>query len=255
MMSTPGYGRVFEAGESSCATDGCVMFYRRTDQTVWYNSPNWGGFTFGAYTTTGYLKSGAPGSTNPLVWGLAGKYVVTTFPLQAWIAYENHDDLFGLLAIAGTGGIGSDDRGIQAGVGYTFGDVFLFANYERLEYESDGLAGPVVNRYERDAYSIGTKWNLASGYVGAHYIQALEADCNLADGSVCNSDGTGAWQIGLGYYHTLSKQTQAYLVGSYIDNDSNASYVLAGAGSTNAAPASAFGASHTAISIGLVHRF
>jgi predicted porin len=66
--------------------------------------------------------------------------------------------------------------------------------------------------------------------------------------------------IGLGYYHTLSKQTQAYIMGSYIDNGDNAAYVLAGAGTNNASTSwanggPAFGAAHSALTIGLKHSF
>jgi predicted porin len=262
MMGTAGYGNVFDNGQDGCSTvSGCSGFYRRTDQTIWYDSPSFGGFTFGAYTTTSAFKSGAPGDTNPVVWGLGGKYVGAGLPIQAWVAYEEHDDMFGIEAIAGpntTGASGSDDSGLQIGLGYTLGDIFIFANYEMLEYEGDGVTAG-VSQYERDAFSVGVKWNLASGYVGAQYIQALEADCEAVGGG-CNSDESDAWMIGLGYYHTLSKQTQAYIMGSYIDNGDNAAYVLAGAGTNNASTSwanggPAFGAAHSALTIGLKHSF
>ena len=62
------------------------------------------------------------------------------------------------------------------------------------------------------------KWNLASGYVGASWMQALDGSCPVRDRSVCDCDDTGAYSIGLGYYHTMSKQTQVYVVGSWLDN-------------------------------------
>ena len=260
MMGTPGYGIVFDTGLTGCGGSGagCAGFYRRTDQTIWYDSPNFNGFTFGAYTTTSWAKNTigpGGGAIDPAIWGLGAKYVGTGMPIQAWVAYEQHDDLFGVNAITGAAGLGagssSDDNGLQLGVGYTLGDIFIFANYEMLEYETDGMAAGLVNNYERDAFSIGVKWNLASGYVGAQYIQALEADCEIVGGGGCNSDETDAWMVGLGYYHTMSKQTQAYIMGTWVDNGDFASYALAGASTNNVAP----GADHVAVTIGLKHSF
>ncbi|HEY7760091.1 MAG TPA: porin, partial [Burkholderiales bacterium] len=60
MMGTPGFGTVFDTGQLQCAPGaGCAGFYRRTDQTIWYDSPSFGGLTFGAYITTTAGKSGA----------------------------------------------------------------------------------------------------------------------------------------------------------------------------------------------------
>jgi predicted porin len=252
MLGTPGYGVVFDQGHAECGpASGCAGFYRRTDQTIWYDSPSFGGFTFGAYTTTTAFKGFGPGGTNPTVWGAGVKWVGSGMPLQAWAAYEKHSDLFGINVIAGSVGTGSDDDGIQLGLGYTLGDIFIFGNYEMLTYEADGVAAGGVNNYERDAFSIGVKWNLASGYIGAQYINALEADCELSGGGTCNSDDSDAQMIGVGYYHTMSKQTQAYVMGTWVDNGDNASYVLAGAGTNNASP----GADHLAVTIGLKHSF
>ena len=122
------------------------------------------------------------------------------------------------------GASSSSDHGIQVGVGYTLGDLFFYANFEQLKYQTDGLSGPIVDEYKRNAWSIAGKWNVATGYIGAQFIQAQNATCDMADGSSCNADNTGGRMVGLGYYHTLSKQTQAYVMGTYIKNDSLQSY-------------------------------
>jgi predicted porin len=272
MLGTPGYGVVFDEGQRQCddiaetvvidpstlaITDiegsrGCAGFYRRTDQTIWYDSPNFSGFTFGAYMTTTAFEQFSSGGTNPVVYGLGAKWVGTGMPLQLWGAYEKHDDLFGLNRITGVAtGTAADDSAIQVGGGYTLGDVFLFLNYEMLSYELDGAGTGNLSSYDRDAWSIGMKWNLASGYVGAQYIMALEADCDLAGGGSCDSDDTDAQMIGVGYYHTMSKQTQAYVMGTWVDNGDLASYSIAGASANNGGP----GADHLAVTIGLKHSF
>ena len=229
ILGTPGYGRVFEAGQGP--RNG-VDFYRRTDHTVWYDSPNWGGFTFGAYTTLSAYQNRRPetGNEQPAVWGLGGKYVGPTIPIQVWAAYERHNDLFGLNVITGTAsGHSSKDSGIQVGVGYTLGDMFIFANFERLKYETDGLCGAAIDEYRRNAWSVGTKWNVPTGYVGAQYMQAYERQVRAGRrlGSAMRSK-TGCKSIGAGYYHTLSKQTQAYVMGQYISNDDLNFYTVAG---------------------------
>src|SRR3954463_4531595 len=107
VFGSPGYGTVFDAPGTSgplgpgTGPRGTAGFYRRTDQTVWYDSPNWGGFTFGAYTTMNAYKTGNTALSNPNVWGVGGKYVGPTVPIQAWVAYERHRDLNGLAQITG----------------------------------------------------------------------------------------------------------------------------------------------------------
>jgi predicted porin len=252
MLGTPGYGVVFDVGQANCGpAAGCAGFYRRTDQTIWYDSPSFGGLTFGLYTTTTAFKTFGPGGTNPVIMGGGAKWVGSGLPLQVWGAVEMHDDIFGLNAITGVpGATGSDDQAIQVGVGYTLGDIFIFANYEMLEYESDGLAAGQVNKYERDAASVGVKWNLASGYVGAQFIMAQEGDCELQGGGACNANDSDAQMIGVGYFHTMSKQTQAYIMGTWLDNGDLASFSIA-ARSPNVNP----GVDTLGVTIGLKHSF
>jgi predicted porin len=270
ILGSPGYGSVFDAPNNNpvnCgaggAPTGCADFYRRTENTLWYDSPSWGGFTFGVYTTLNYAKSNGPSSVanpdNPKIWGGGAKYVGPTLPIQIWAAYENHADMYGLNVITGTAGTANStsDTGWQIGVGYTLGDIFMYGNYEQLKYKADGLAGAAVNEYKRNAYSLGVKWNIATGYVGGQWIQALGASCELANGGGCNADQTGAKMLSAGYYHTLSKQTQAYIMGSYTNNDDLQFYGMAGGGSSSggAGLPTNLGATIYGITVGLKHSF
>jgi predicted porin len=264
ILGTPGYGYVFDAPAGNpvncvgyAGQAGCADFYRRTENTIWYDSPNWGGFTFGAYTTLSANRANGPHSVanpgNPRIWGLGAKYVGPAIPVQAWVAYERHTDLYGLNAITATAGAATNtkDDAIQVGVGYTLGDIFIFANFERLQYEADNVGAGLINEYERDAWSVGMKWNLPTGYVGAQYMQARDADCEFEGAGGCNADETGAKSIGLGYYHTLSKQTQAYVMGQYIRNEDLNFFTVAGG---TGVPTN-FGANVWAATIGLKHSF
>lgn len=262
ILGSPGYGTVFDAPAGD--PRGTAGFYRRDNNTVWYDSPNWGGFTFGAYTTLAAYKTTSGPLQNPEIYGIGGKYVGPTIPIQAWVAYEKHKDLDGLAVITGAAGSGgatsvgqstvptsTSDKGLEIGGGYTLGDIFLFATFEQLKYQADGLtAASDITEYKRNAWSVGLKWNVATGYIGAQFIEAMNAKCENVAGN-CNADKTGAKMVGLGYYHTLSKQTQAYVMAAYIKNDELASYGMAGGIGT---PTN-LGAHVEALTVGLKHSF
>jgi len=273
MMGTPGFGNVFDSANnpSSCVNAnggvGCADFYRRDSNAIWYNSPNFNGFTGGVYATLPAYKSNANPTTgvsgvNPKLWGLGGKYVGTSLPIQAWAAYEQHSDMFGGAAVNpllgwngnGAGGVstGSSDKGFQFGLGYTFGDVFIFANFERLQYKSDATIGGAAGQFEykRNAFGFGGKWNLATGYVGGQFIKANSGDCSIP-GTGCSATDTGGYMLGLGYYHTMSKQTQAYVMGTWNHNDSLQYYTTAGG---VGAPLS-YGSNLWGFTVGLKHSF
>ena len=99
------------------------------------------------------------------------------------------------------------------------------------------------------------KWNLASGYVGASWMQALKANCSFVGTGPSNfgCDDTGAYSIGLGYYHTMSKQTQLYVVGSWLDNQDQANYGTAGI--SNSARFKNVGATYYGLGVGIKHSF
>jgi predicted porin len=265
MFGSPGYGSVFDA--PGAAIRGTADFYRRTDHTVWYDSPNWGGFTFGAYTTLSAYKTGNTPLSNPRVWGVGAKYVGPSVPIQLWAAYEKHKDLDGLAVITGAAGTvfpnsttsvgqstvptSTSDQGIQVGVGYTLGDVFIFGQFEGLKYKADGLGVATdIIEYKRNAWGAGLKWNVATGYFGGQYIHAMNGSCQSVGGG-CNASQTGGDMVGVGYYHTLSKQTQTYIMATWIGNDDLNQYNTAGG--VGAVPR--LGASIFGLTVGLKHSF
>ncbi|HTO42561.1 MAG TPA: porin, partial [Burkholderiales bacterium] len=79
VLGTPGYGRVFDApasDPSACggvAGSGCAGFYRRDSNAIWYNSPNFNGFSGGAYATlplSARSTGAGGGDINPYLWGI-----------------------------------------------------------------------------------------------------------------------------------------------------------------------------------------
>jgi len=192
MFGTPGYGTVFDApgANGGIGPRGTAGFYRRTDHTVWYDSPNFGGFTFGAYTTLSAYKTGNTPLSNPRVYGVGGKYVGPSIPLQLWAAYEKHKDLDGLAVITGAAGpaypnatvnvgqsvvpTSTSDQGIQIGVGWTLGDIFIFGQYEGLKYKADGMAAYArLQHSEFDAEPMGYRATGHQRFVGTGYFDEV----------------------------------------------------------------------------------
>lgn len=245
ILGTPGAGTAFEVSQAPCPVVGCVGFYRRTDHTIWYESPNFGGFTFEVdYTLSAYKENVA--GTDPKVLSAGVKWQPEGAPFYVDFAIEQHDDMFGTAKIlAPTTATGSSDDGMQIGGGWTFGDLGLHLRYERLSYETDGTTAGDLSEYERDAMWLGLKWALPSGYVGAEIGIAEEGETNLGDAT-----DTGATMIGVGYFHNLSKQSQLQFIYGRTDNDDAATYTQA------AAPLGGVpGSDHQVFHVGIKHTF
>jgi len=261
MLGSPGYGVVFDVGNGSCSSgSGCAGFYRRSGQSIFYDSPDIGGFTFGIAQGLNAYQS-ASGGTKPTFTSLGAQFKPADMPFFVNVAYERHKDFFGLqkitgitntaavaptagpdgifgngddtaavAAVTGRQGTGSTDTGMQIGGGFTFGDFSIFARYEQLKYKTDGLNSGLVNEYKRDATWFGLKYNLATGYIGAQFGVANDGKCAIAGGTSCSAKESGSTQFSLGYAHNLSKQTQLLFYGTLVNNDPLASYVIAGVG-------------------------
>lgn len=111
-----------------------------------------------------------------------------------------------------------------------------------------------IEQWERNAFGVGLRWTLPNGYFGAQYIRALEAECDVSGGGDCAAaNDTSAIQFSVGYYHDLSKQSQAFIVGAWLDNDDNGVYGTAGI--SNPAKFRNVGATILGIGVGLKHVF
>src|SRR6266850_7401676 len=138
-------------------------FWRRTDQTIWYNSPDINGFTFEIDQTLGaYKDNSVTPSMNPSITSVGGQFKPADMPFFVNIGYESHKDVCGVQCILG----GNDNKanGLNFGGGYTLGDLTLYARYERLEWKS---SGGLISKWERNHYWFAGKYNLPTGYVGA----------------------------------------------------------------------------------------
>lgn len=251
ILGNPGVGTAFDTGHSACApgaTANCAGFYRRTDQTIWYESPNFGGFSFEVdYTTSAYKQASG---VNPQVLSLGGRFQPEGGMFFIDAAYETHSDFGGIDQIAAANGAAqtstsTDDTGMQIGGGITLGNFQINLRYELLTYEGSGAA---ITEYERDAIWLGGKMNLPSGYAAVQFGMANEADCTQVGGG-CTAPDTDATHIAVAYMHNLSKQSQLQFIYNQTDNSQNANYLAVGG--TNAVA----GADHKGLYVGIKHTF
>jgi predicted porin len=249
ILGTPGANTAFDAGQGACSGvngTGCIGFYRRTDQTIWYESPNFSGFSFEIDQTLSAFKSVA--GTDPKVTSIGGKFQPDGAPFYIDLSYERHNDMFGLVGIASSQGLvlipatSSKDTGIQVGGGWQFGDLGLHLRYEQLKYEADFAVGSLD--YKRNAYWLGVKYNLPSGYIGGEL--GIAQDGKLSGTKL---DDTGAKMFGIGYFHNLSKQSQLQFIYGRTDNKDSANYTQAGA------PLGNVGSDHQVFHVGIKHTY
>ncbi len=229
MLGNAGDGRVFENGNGSCsAAAPCHSFYRRQGQSIFYDSPDIGGFTFGVAQGLNAYQ-GSNNGTKPTFTSLGAQFKPADMPFFVNVAYERHKDFFGLNALtSSTTGTGSTDTGIQIGGGLTLGDFSLFARWESLKYKTNGQASTLVSEYKRDATWFGAKYNVPTGYVAVQLGLANDGSCSRGDGSTCSASDTGATMFSAGYGHNLSKQTQLLFYGSITNNKQYATYLNIG---------------------------
>ncbi|MFO1321898.1 MAG: porin [Burkholderiales bacterium] len=260
MLGTAGFGNVFQVANGSCGpSSGCQGFYRRSGNSIWYDSPDISGFTFGIAAGLNAYQASNSGP-KPTFLSMGGQFKPADLPFFLNIALERHKDFFGLQGITGAvnlgaGGLnnanatGSTDTALQFGGGFTFGDINIYARFEQLKYKTDGLTGGQLTEYKRNATWLGLKYNLPTGYATIQIGMANDGKCSISNGAACDATKTGATMVTGGYAHNLSKQTQLLFYGSLTNNKELASYV--NIGSPSAGP----GADGKSIALLVKHSF
>jgi predicted porin len=231
-----GMGQSGIAGRST-VFNGSNIGARRTDSTITYISPNWGGFTFQVdYALEGPTGTGR--SSNPLFVGASEKWTELFYGARydaatsfgGWRIYAAGADISNgdLSSSAGlfTAGLSNDtsDSGVRAGGGITFGNFAVDFLWETNEWDSTGAGGAKV---EREGYWIGGSWMVPTGKIALGYIAMddYELQGQKCDGAGVLGGGTplpgscATTNIALGYYHTLSANSNLYIIYNKMDND------------------------------------
>jgi len=223
MFGSPGYGVIFDNTSMGAisATNGKAHFYRRTDNSIWYESPDISGFSFGAGTTM--PNAYKAGDQNRAVYSVGAQFKPANMPFYANIAYELHKDMFGLNNIVSTnGGTGSTDFGIKGQAGINLAKLVAGVIVEQLSYEVDGATA--FKKYTRLAVGAHAKVTLPKGYFGANFGTALKAKATSTADVKTTLEGSQSTYFAAGYFHDLAANVQFQGIVSYILNGDNASY-------------------------------
>ena len=179
--------------------------FLRTDNTINYSTPNFGGFS--ANVGWGFGEAVGSVSTNrQLEAGLA----YANGPIRAHVAYHDAND-FGLAGAgftaigAGTAAIPAitDLRTILVGATYDFGIATAHLGFGETKVETAAIDNKIRN------YLVGASAKLGTGLVMASWVHNDVRD--IAEGK--------SNQYAIGYSHPLSKRTNLYTSIGYTKND------------------------------------
>ena len=227
---------------TSQVCNGANIGCRRTDQTITYISPNWGGFTFQVdYALEGANASATSGNKwNELFYG--ARYD-GQFGNGGWRIYGAGADISNATNIAAVGAR-VDMAGVRAGGGVTFGNFAIDAIFETNEWKD--VAG-TSTKVERDGIWVGGSWMIPTGKVALGYIMMDDYDIN---GATCGgaSGGCATDNLSVGYYHTLSANSNLYVIYNMMDNDTNAFSTIQNVGGNGVATG---GDDPSALSLGM----
>ena len=247
-------------GGSTTILDGATegLFRRRQNNSINYDSPNFGGFQVMASTTSTNASTGVTTTSaqdKERLWSLGAQYAQG--PIKIGAAYEQHDKFY-------PGG--GDESGWHVGGSYTFGNFTLGGQW--VSMEADTAPGATA---EVDTWHVGVEWKIA----GPHALHFGYTKADDMEGTVGAVMGTGATatrpavggpgalpgntvrrstsadMFQIRYLYSLSKRTTASVGYVALKNDDGASYDLGGLNY----PAAAAGAKQSAVAVSVQHRF
>lgn len=256
-QTTTASGRVANAAAPFAAAAD-ANFDRRQGNSVQYWSPVFAGLSGRVAYSANEQKSANESTPNINPWIASAALLYENGPIYATVAYEHHKDYFGLLGLTGAAAQApsltnpnSLDRGLKAGVGYTFfGTTTLNVVAERLEFTSNQFAAGAVREYNRDAIYISALHKIGPGTIRASYGKGFHGDCKT-NGAACNSSGLAAQAAAFGYSHSFSKRTDVYVLYTYIRNEDLAQYNFG----VNALLGAGVGSDPSGIALGVRHAF
>jgi predicted porin len=205
-------------------------FTRRDSQTIWYATPDIGGFVGNlAYITPNGLKND-PINLSPSGWNLGLQYAPPGLGLTGYFGYASYKDLANTFANV-VNSSGSTDKAWHLGLGYTIADLTVNAQYEVLK--ESGTASVIgffagATEIERKNYLLSADYRIGAGAIKFLYEKGKQiSGTGLTAAQTANTDGK---VITVGYWHDLSKRTSAYIDYYKVDNGANASYFTGTAG-------------------------
>jgi len=197
-------------------TAGIINFAQRVQNSYNYESPSWGGFSFGLSTTSQAAAINTTPTNNQegRIGSLYAKYAGG--PLLVWGGYEKHDDN---TATASGGALDSSESMIQLGASYVLGPVKF--GFTFTDFDGDGtVAGTDITR---KSWLVGVDWKITpAGTLRFAYMEA--GDFEGSDARATGSDAQGATQYQIHYIHAFSKRTWGSVYYVKVDNDDAGTY-------------------------------
>lgn len=220
----------FGLGGAGNAANVFNVHGERTDNTLNYTTPRFGGFT--GQMAYSFAEIAGDNSAGRHI-GLSGAYA--NGPVTVVAAYHRQNLLGGGTATAFPSTPNGEQETTMLGGTYDFGVAKLHAAYSR----SKGETAAGATSLDRDDALIGVSAPVGSGTVLASYI--------LRRDDIAGAGGTSrdASQLAVGYLHNLSKRTNLYAMYGHTRNDAGAS--LNGAAVAGADPST--------FMVGVRHRF
>jgi len=233
---------------------GMHAFFR-TGTGLHFTSANYGGLSFRAAYMTESNKSNSltPGLSTPETneLSVSADYKPEGAPYYAGFVYSQRADANGAGAQSAAFGVAqttaagqtmnSTDSVMLIGGGLKFGDLKVGIWMDRVKYKTSNVTLG-LSEVSRTAFWIPVTYNLPTGVIGASYLKANDLSGTNVGGTFNTGDtGATAWQAS--YFHSLSKQTQPYVMFQRVANGANGVY------------AGAPGVTSTSIIGGIQHSF
>ena len=210
-------------------------FWRRISNSVFYQSPVFGGAQVKLAYQTNQDKAVTGTIADPQMWSGSVSWSGMGGRLRVGAAYDAHKDFTTP---------GQTDKGFRVTGGWNFGFMDIGAAYEQMTYKSTADVDAVQ-------WGVAVAVPIGQGAIRASYSQADD----LETGGVASD--TGAKQWNLGYDYRFSKRTTVGIGYATIENDSAAAFTWSGLSSTQGGqsinpPA---GSDVSIFFVNMVHRF
>lgn len=211
-QSMTGRGILSQVGGNNFVGNGTT----RTKNVMFWDSPNWAGFTARVAYSTGYAgdesnTAGAGVATKVDQgdsWNLVGRY--ENGPIKAGVSHLKTE------ADGTAAAVRLENTSTRAWGAYKIAGFSLGLAYDTSKQESHTAIG---DSRKRNGWSIPLSYQVGSHGVYATYAKV--GDLKTQAGDVANS---GAKQWTLGYSYDLSKRTSVGVNYTKIDNESGANY-------------------------------
>jgi predicted porin len=225
-------------------------FWRRASQSVFYQSPVFGGVQVKLAYQTNDNKSNVAVAPNvaadPSLWSGSVQWAGMGGRLRIGAAYDAHKDFTS---------IGQTDNGWRVTGGWNFGFADIGLAYETMQYKcatgTAGCAGP--GEIEAKQWGIGIAIPIGTGAIRAAYAVADDLDGPTVAAN--NDAGAKTWNIG--YEHRFSKRSSVGFGYAVIKNDSDAVFTWTGAppNQTGTGLAPLAGSDPSTFFVNMLHRF